>query len=105
MTGLFDPMAGKIYISSNVSHINISTIHEFGHALDLLAGKTNYISLTSKWNNIYKAEKNTASGSYYKSNAQEYFADAFDRYISNPSKLKSSAPKTYKYIDSAIKNL
>ena len=105
MTGLFDPMAGKIYISSDVSHINKSTVHEFGHALDLIIGKTNYITLTSEWKSIYKSEKNTASGSYYKSNAQEYFADSFDRYISNPSKLKSSAPKTYKFIDSTIKNL
>lgn len=105
MTGLFDPMVGKIYISSNVSHINKSTVHEFGHALDLLVGKSNYVSLSKEWNDIYKAESNTASGSYYKSNAQEYFADAFDRYIANPSALKSSAPKTYAYIHSAIKNL
>ena len=105
MTGLFDPMAGKIYISSNVTHINKSTVHEFGHALDLLIGKSNYISLSKEWNNIYKAELNTASGSYYKANAQEYFADSFNRYIENPSALKTSAPKTYAYINSAIKNL
>ena len=105
MTGLFDPMAGKIYISSNVSHINKSTVHEFGHALDLLVGKSNYISLSKEWNDIYIAESNTASGSYYKSNAQEYFADAFDRYIESPSTLKSSAPKTYAYIHSAINSL
>lgn len=105
MTGLFDPMAGKIYISSKVSHIDKSTVHEFGHALDLLTGKTNYSSLSKEWNNIYKAESKTASASYYKSNPQEYFADAFDRYIDNPSNLKAKAPKTYAYIHSAVKNL
>ena len=105
MTGLFDPMAGKIYISSKTSHINQSTIHEFGHALDLLIGDRNYVSLSKDWNMVYKAESHTASASYYKSNAQEYFADAFNRYINNPQALKSSAPKTYNYIHSAINNL
>lgn len=105
MTGLFDPMANKIYISSKESHINQSLVHEFGHALDLILGKNNYISLSKEWNTIYKAEYKTASSSYYRTNAQEYFADAFNRYINDSKSLKSKSPKTYNFIDSAIKKL
>lgn len=105
MTGLFDPMAQKIYISSKESHINNSIIHEFGHALDLILGKDNYISLSKEWANIYKSEYKTASSSYYKANAQEYFADAFKRYINDSKSLKSKSPKTYNFIDLAIKKL
>lgn len=105
MTGLFDPMANKIYISNKESYINKSIIHEFGHALDLILGKHNYISFSNEWSSIYKAESNTASSSYYKANAQEYFADAFNRYIQDSNSLKAKSPKTYKFIDNAIKNL
>lgn len=105
MTGLFDPMAQKIYISSKESHINNSIIHEFGHALDLILGEDNYISLSKEWSTIYKAEYKTASSSYYQANAQEYFADAFKRYINDSKSLKSKSPKTYNFIDSAIKKI
>lgn len=105
MTGLYDPMVNKVYINHKESYINQSLVHEFGHAFDLMIGKNNYISLSKDWNDIYKAESSTATSSYYRTNAQEYFADAFTRYINDSKTLKTKAPKTYNFIDSAIKNL
>ena len=83
--------------------------HELGHALDSYESGFKESS-TKEFKNIYKEEKDKLypidknSSNYFKSNTQEYFAQAVVMYIYQKDILKEVAPKTYEYVDKVFKN-
>lgn len=79
-----------------------NTLHEMGHFVSRLQRGADE---TSEFVKIYKSEKNKYNGkqaSYIKSNSKEYFAQSFAEYTQNPTKLKNSRPKTYKYVQKQV---
>ena len=76
--------------------------HELGHFLGFIAG--NY-DVTSEFAKIYAEEKAKYTGynkSYVNQNSSEYFAESVRDYTLNPSALKSSRPKTFAAIETAL---
>ena len=79
--------------------------HELGHVLAFISGNADMLK---NWKTIYKEEKNKYTGDnqpYAKSNAQEFFAECFKDYILHPNQLKTTCPKSYKYIKKNIAEL
>lgn len=79
-----------------------NTLHEMGHFVSRLQKGADE---TSEFVKIYKAEKNSYTGklgTYIKGSSKEYFAQSFAEYTQNPSKLKNSRPKTYKYVQAQV---
>jgi hypothetical protein len=69
-------------------------LHEFGHYVD------NKFNSAKKHSELYLVEYQKAPiKNYYKSNANEYFAECFAMYIKGEVKLlKQLCPETYNYI-------
>lgn len=100
-TGCFSPSRRKIILKKGDTE---TLLHETGHFVDFI---TDYPSASKEFTAIYKAEKKKAkkfynAPSYTLSSPKEYFAESFNMYYSNPAKLKSKCPKTYKYLEEAI---
>lgn len=97
--GVFSVADHAIYLKSkNKTH----ALHEMGHFVSRLQ---NAADETSEFIKIYKAEKKKYTGaqkSYVTKNSKEYFAQSFAEYTQNPSKLKKSRPKTYKYVKAQV---
>lgn len=105
-TGIFSPAKRQIGLKINADYI---FIHEIGHYVDYKKGN---LSTKTEFKQIYQAEKNKYStfngynNSYSKSNAKEYFAEAFRDYFYSAAarkKLKTNTPKTYNFINKTIK--
>lgn len=97
--GLWLPDIKLIEIGSGNAVAGIG--HEIGHALDSLL----YISSSNNFKVAYEQEKDdlTPSGATAKIESEsEYFAEAFNVYVINPSLLQEKCPKTYGYIEAAI---
>lgn len=81
--------------------------HECGHVLDVESSIFGMISDTDEFEEIYTEEKYTVIMDYnYEygiSTKEEYFASCFAEYITNPERLKASAPKTYQFIENCLK--
>lgn len=80
--------------------------HEFGHLLDY--GYNEYFKSDSiTFREIYEAEKGAFvvdyGYEYVTSNPQEYFAEAFAEYMTNPNRLRDNTPMTYEYIEYVLK--
>lgn len=76
--------------------------HELGHFVAFIAGN---VDTKADFGAIYAAEKDKMTGvnkAYNSQNASEYFAESVKEYIVNPGALKSSRPKTYAAVESAI---
>ena len=77
-------------------------LHEMGHFVSEL---NNGAGKSKNFASVYKAEKSKYKGSqrsYILSTSEEYFAQSFAEYSSNPRTLKKQRPKTYNYIRSKI---
>ena len=73
-------------------------IHEMGHMYDYYRGLP---SRGSRFNSIYQAERHIFSN-YYGSSSNEFFAESFRMYITEPSNLARKAPKTYAYMKELV---
>ena len=83
-------------------------IHEIGHVIDTAGGKLYSLSSTPLFTQIYVAERYKNTQYFYTNgtdNAQEYFAESFNQYITNPKNMKKYNPLTYKYIDKIVRCL
>jgi len=90
-------------------------IHEYGHALDFIAG---YITGTYKgecgisgqdqWTKLYQANKNKLKNidnhtkANVNKNKSEAFADAFRLYVTKPKTLNNTCPDIYHFIDDLL---
>ena len=73
-------------------------IHEIGHMYDYYRA---LCSRGSRFTAIYEAEKGIFTG-LYASSSNEFFAEAFRMYITEPSNLAKKAPQTYDYMKDLI---
>lgn len=92
----------EIYIINNYDKIEMTTLHEIGHAIDCELK----INEKEEWINIYNEEKILADfmTNHCKSSVKEYFAESFSSYIKNPKILEEKCPKTNEYIKQLIKS-
>lgn len=85
-------------------------LHELGHMIDYERQKS-YISNSAEFIRIYNQEKihfayqSPNMYEYYKKDPQEFFAESFREYITEPYNLKALAPKTYEFIKNYILTL
>lgn len=79
--------------------------HECGHVLDD-ESSLGMISNTDEFEEIYTEEKYTVvmeyNYDYGISTKAEYFASCFAEYMTNPERLKATAPRTYYFIESCL---
>ena len=83
-------------------NLDDAVYHELGHFLAFIAGN---VDKTSAFQSIYAAEKSKVTSfnkAYVTQNASEYFAESVREYILSNSALKSSRPKTYAAVQSAL---
>lgn len=87
----------EIYIQNNYDKLDMTVLHELGHAVDCELK----INEQEEWKQIYNEEKELATfmTEHCKSTIKEYFADSFSNYIKNPEELNEKCPKTYIYIE------
>lgn len=87
----------EIYIQNNYDKLDMTVLHELGHAVDCELK----INEQEEWKQIYNEEKELATfmTEHCKSTIKEYFADSFSNYIKNPEELNEKCPKTYNYIE------
>ena len=81
--------------------------HELGHFLSFVAGN---VDTTENFKKIYNDEKSSFSrtwrmSSYATSKPSEYFAESYQKYVLEPSKLKAAAPKTYAAIQDSLRKI
>lgn len=97
-TGYFNARDRKITLIASDNTV----YHELGHFLAFVVGNADQ---TAAFKKIYNAEKSKVTAfnkAYVTQNASEYFAESFKDYTMNNSKLKSTRPKTYAAIKSAL---
>ena len=100
-TGYFNARDRKITLIASDNTV----YHELGHFLAFVVGNADQ---TAAFKKIYNAEKSKVTAfnkAYVTQNASEYFAESFKDYTLNNSKLKSTRPKTYAAIKSALSKL
>ena len=80
--------------------------HEFGHLLDYGYNEC-YKSNSKIFREIYEAEKGAFvvddNYEYVTKDPQEYFAESFAEYMTNPDRLRDNTPMTYDYIEHVLK--
>ena len=79
--------------------------HELGHFVSFVAGN---VCNSSDFVNIYNAEKSKVTcvdKNYVTQNSSEYFAESYSDFILNPSRLKSTRPRTYTAIVNAVNKI
>ena len=80
--------------------------HEFGHLLDYGYNEC-YKSNSKVFREIYEAEKGAFvvddNYDYVTKDPQEYFAESFAEYMTNPDRLRDNTPMTYEYIEHVLK--
>ena len=85
-------------------------LHELGHMIDY-ERQGRFISNSAEFIRIYNQEKiyfvyqSPNMYEYHKKDPQEFFAESFREYITEPYNLKALAPKTYEFIKNYILTL
>lgn len=82
-----------------------SVYHELGHFISFVADNA---CDTTNFKKIYNAEKGKYTGNnkvYVTKDSSEYFAESYRDYVLRNATLKSSRPKTYSAIQSALAKL
>lgn len=85
-------------------------LHELGHMIDY-ERQGRFISNSAEFIRIYNKEKvhfvyqSPNIYEYHKKDPQEFFAESFREYITEPYNLKALAPKTYEFIKNYILTL
>lgn len=100
-SGYFEARSRTITVRT----LDTSVYHELGHFLAFIAGNADK---TSSFQSIYSAEKSKVTcfnKAYVTQNASEYFAESVREYILSNSALKSSRPKTYAAVKSALNQI
>ena len=98
----------QIYLENRLSAINISMIHEVGHAVDLtkqcLSKKQDFIKIYNEevGNYVNLENKNM---DHINGDSMEYFAEAFNQTILYDKRYEKHAQKTYDYMQNLIKNI
>lgn len=104
--GVTLPDTREIQIQATEEKFRRSVVHEVGHAYD---HTLKWVSESPEFISIFDAEKDSfvvtgfQSNGHHKSNVKEYFAEAFQMYIYDSETLQVSAPQTYEFIKSIIK--
>lgn len=96
--GYFDARTRKITLKKADDTI----YHELGHFVAFIAGN---VDKSSEFTAIYNQEKALYTGynkAYATQSSSEYFAESVKDYTVNPAALKSSRPKTYEAVKSAV---
>ena len=95
----------EIYISGTPENIDSSMLHEIGHAIEKSLG---YPSKKEEFIRIYEEEKDLIfiedNQEYYKSTNREYWAECFEMFISEPTRLQENGPRTYEYMREVLGN-
>jgi hypothetical protein len=102
-SGYFNARNQSITLNAKQQDLYSDTVyHELGHFLAFIAGN---VDTKADFTAIYKAEKanlTSVSKAYATQNSSEFFAECVKLYITSPSTLKSTCPKTYNAITSAL---
>lgn len=85
---------GKAILKPNLMD---TTYHEFGHFIQYFTEIDASNVMSQEMDKL-----STITGSYCKTDPDEYFAEAFSIYIKNPYVLKHICPNSYKLIDEAL---
>ncbi len=101
-TAGFYSVPTKMIVVNDAKNADFTMCHEMGHFVDhnLYDGKL--ISDTKEWRRVLETEYPHTGWDLYYSNPQEYFAESFAYYFSDPDKLKSMCPQTYEIIDKTV---
>lgn len=101
--------AGSFSVSKHAIIMKTKTkmhiLHEMGHFVSEI---NNGAGKSKSFASVYKAEKSKYKGSqksYILSTSEEYFAQSFAEYTSEPNTLKKSRPKTYNYIKTKVESI
>lgn len=92
----------KMIVVNDAKNADFTICHEMGHFVDhnLYDGKL--ISDTKEWRRVLETEYPHTGWDLYYSNPQEYFAESFAYYFTDPDKLKKTSPQTYEIIDKTV---
>ena len=96
--GYFDARTRKITLKKADDTI----YHELGHFVAFIAGN---VDKSAEFTAVYNQEKALYTGynkAYATQSSSEYFAESVKDYTVNPASLKSSRPKTYEAVKSAV---
>ena len=112
--GVYSSITKTLYLSNKYDNYwaEQSLVHEFGHYLDYamwsIGDLGDRASRTPEFKDIWSSERgkfvvdSTYNLDYYQSSVTEYFAQAFDEYVTKPERLKTNTPKTYNYIKKCL---
>jgi hypothetical protein len=104
-TGYFQPSTRSIILNSaQINSVTNAIYHELGHFTSFISKKPSYYK---EFEAIFQAELSKLPGKqqYASQNAYEYYACAFQVYVTDPAALKKACPKTYQYIQAGIKTI
>ena len=89
-------------VVNDAKNADFTMCHEMGHFVDhnLYDGKL--ISDTKEWRHILETEYPLTGWDLYYSDPQEYFAESFAYYYTDPEKLSAMCPLTYEIIDKTV---
>lgn len=97
-----------IYLDNRKGAVTRDTVlHELGHAIGF---QMDNADLSWDWYDIWEAEvanyKPTVdTDGAYKTSSKEYFAEAVNEYLQNPTGLQEMVPSSYAYVKSVIDRL
>lgn len=107
-------IGGRVTYAPKILEVKYNTydakyvmFHECGHILDNELADFGLISSSDEFKEIYEKEKHTVifeyNYDYATSTPAEYFASCFAEYMTNPERLKQTAPETYYFIENRLK--
>ena len=92
----------KMIVVNDAKNADWTMYHEMGHFVDYNHIEGGLISETEEWDSVLKNEYPLTGWDLYYSNPQEYFAESFAYYYSDPDELKSICPRTYEIIEKTV---
>ena len=101
-TAGFYSVPTKMIVVNDAKNADFTMYHEAGHFVDYNHKEGELISETEEWKCVLENEYPLTGWDLYYSNPQEYFAESFAYYFSDPDKLKNMCPRTYAIIDRTV---
>ena len=101
-TAGFYSVPTKMIVVNDAKNADFTMYHEAGHFVDYNHQDGELISGTKEWKSILESEYPNTGWDLYYSNPQEYFAESFAYYFTDPDKLKKTSPQTYEIIDKTV---
>ena len=101
-TAGFYSVPTKMIVVNDAKNADFTMCHEMGHFVDhnLYDGKL--ISDTKEWRHVLETEYPRTGWDLYYSDPQEYFAESFAYYYTDPEKLSGMCPRTYEIIERTV---